>query len=219
MPAYFSVYFELEKTKTAIGDFYKAAIDSGLAFKRGFEGNEGNSLADVIAWNQSKLDENFQLRLTDDFSKNFKLSWFDFSDFTEVGLGVINNKRTSTFRFQLIIPEDDFLDYVEENDDCIVLRKEEKMDFVKSFARSMWNRLDIVAIQTAWECSDYPPRAKNISRNKKPQSEPFCIIKKASVAESLGLPFEKIEKNGFFIEDRDNWLFIDFTDLSPIDFP
>lgn len=102
----------------------------------------------------------------------------------------MNNKQSSTFDFNLIIPEDDFVEYIKNGDGYVPHNKTEKMNLLKTIAKLMWNSLEILAIQTAWECSDYPPKAKNILNTIRPQVEPFCIIKNSSIIDKLGLPFE-----------------------------
>ena len=205
MPAYFSLNFELNKSPTAIKDFCNALVDSGFAFKSGYWGFENDSFDSIIAWNQNKLDDNFQLGYTEHHSHDFKQMLFDFTNFSEVRLYVMNDKKSSTFGFHLIIPEDDFVEWTKDNDEYIPHNKIEKMALLKNIAIAMWNSIEILAIQTAWECSDVPPKAKHISRKTRPQIEPFCIIKDSSVLDSLGLPFEKVGRNGVLIEDHNNW--------------
>lgn len=208
MPAYFTIIFELNKSKTVIKDFCNALLDAGLVFKSGYCGFENDSFDDIVAWNQNKLDNNFQLGYTEHYSHDFKQMLFDFSDFSEVRLFVMNDKKSSTFDFHLIMPEDDFVEWEKSKGGYIPHNKTEKMDLLKVIAKFMWNSLEILALQTAWECSDYPPKAKNISCKTRPQTEPFCIIKKSSIVDKLGLPFEEIGRNSVLIEDNGNWNYI-----------
>ena len=208
MPTYFSISFELNKSQTAVKEFCAAVIDAGLVFKSGYWGFENDSFDDIVAWNQNKLDNNFQLGYTEHYSHNFKQMLFDFSDFTEVRLFIMNDKKSSTFEFHLIIPEDDFVEWIKTNDEYIPHNKIEKMNLLKAVAKILWNSLEILAIQTAWECSDCPPKAKHISSKIKPQAEPFCIIKESALIDKLGLPFEKVGQNGVLIEDYDNWNYL-----------
>ncbi len=209
MPAYFSISFELNKSKTAIKDFCNSLIDAGFVFKSGYWGFENDSFDDIVAWNQDKLDNNFQLGYTEHYSHDYKQMLFDFSDFSEVRLFVTNDRKSSTFEFDLIIPEYDFVEWIKNNDKHIPHNKFEKMDLLKVIAKTMWNSLEILAIQTAWECSDCPPKAKHISSKIKPQIEPFCIIKESSVIDKLGgLPFERVGKNGVLIEEHNNWNYL-----------
>lgn len=203
MPAYFSVTFELNKSKTAVRDFCTALIDAGFIFKSGFWGFEKDSFEDIIVWNQTKLDENFQLGCAEHHSHDFKQMLFDFADFSEVRLYITNDKKTSTFNFHLIIPEKDLVELPRQKEQS-PYHKTEKMELLKILAKHMWKNTEILAIQTEWEYSDSTPKAKNISKKIKPQAEPFCIIKNSPIVKKLSLLFEKVERNGVLIEEINN---------------
>ncbi len=205
MPAYFSIVFEMKKSKTAIRDFCTALISAGTTFKSGYWGFESDSFDNIVKWNQNKLDENFVLGFSEHHSHDFKQMLLDFSDFSEVRLHILNDKKTATFSFHLIIPEDDFVEWVPNGEAYSSIRKIEKMDLIKNLAKSIWCKTAVLAIQTAWECSYCPPMVKKISNKIPPQAEPFCIIPASPVVEELGLPFEKLERKGVLIEDSDNW--------------
>lgn len=207
MPAYFSIKFEVKKDRGAISSFCKALIQSGLAFKSGFWGFEDDSFDDIIAWNQEKLDDNFKLGLTEHHSHDYKQMLFDFSDFSEVRLYVLNDQQSNTFSFSLIVPENDLVKFKRENDGTYSREREtEKMERLVSVAKKMWGSTDIVSVQTGWEFSDFPPSADEISKGAKPQAEPFCIIS-SSLAEKAGLALshEQIERAGVLIENSSNW--------------
>lgn len=208
MPAYFAINFELNKSKTTIKDFCNALIDVGLVFKSGYWGFENDFFDDIVAWNQNKLDNNFQLAYTEHHSQDFKQMLFDFSDFSEIRLYITNDENPSTFDFRLLIPEDDLVEWTKSNGEYIPYNHTEKMDLLKEIAKLMWNRLELLAIQTVWECSDCPPKAKKFSSATKPKVEPFCIIKKSSIVDKLRLPFEEVGRNGVLIEDNDNWNYL-----------
>ena len=94
MPAYFSVVFELNESKTVIRDFCKSLVDCGLVFKSGYLGFEKELFKDIISWNQNALD---------DSSFGFKQMLFFFSDFSEVRLYISGDRSYSTLNFNLII--------------------------------------------------------------------------------------------------------------------
>ncbi len=205
MPAYFTLEFELNKSKTAIRDFCTTLISAGTTFKSGYRGFESDSFDNIVKWNQNKLDENFVLGFSEHHSHDFKQMLLEYADFSEVRLYVMNYSESSTFVFNLIIPEDDFVEWVQSGKQYSSIRKIEKMDLIKNLAKSIWRKTDVLAIQTAWECSDCPPKAKQISSKIMPQTEPFCIIKDSPVVEKFGFPFEKIEPDGVLIQDINNW--------------
>lgn len=220
MPAYFSVYFEIKKakTKTAIQDFYDALTRSGLVFCGGCYESKADSLDEIIKWNQSRLDQDFQLGFTENFSHGYKDAMFRFEsdNSLEISAGVENWKGAPTFSFVFLIEEESLLEYVDANNKYVLSRKTERMSAIKSLAISLWRLLKIEAVQTMWELSDCPPSARNFSMALKPQFEPFCIIKNSSLAKELQLPFEEIGNEGILIEDDENWLPVDFTDLIPL---
>lgn len=149
MPAYFSLRFELYKGQGVISAFCEALIHSGLVFKSGYWGFENESYDDIIIWNQNKLDEDFELGYTEHHSHDYKQMLFDYFDFSEVRLFVMNNRKERTFSFELIVPEYDLLDYTEENEGKYsVQRKTERMELLKSVAKKMWVGTATLAIQT-----------------------------------------------------------------------
>ena len=206
MPAYFSLTFELNKTQDAIRAFCENLIHSGLVFKSGYWGSENDSFEDIIIWNQNKLDENFELGFTEHHSYDYKQMLFNYLDFSEVRLFVMNDRKRRTFSFELIVPEDDLWDYTKEKETKYSLqRKPEKMEQLKSVAKKMWVSTATLAIQTGWECSDIPPTAAKIERGIKPQMEPFCIINSSSFEKREGLVYEYIGRSGVLIEDITKW--------------
>lgn len=210
MPAYFGVYFELEKGKGAISAFCKPLIRSGFAFKSGYWGFENDSFDDIIAWNQDKLDSNFELGYTEHHSHGYKQMLFDYSSFTEVRLFILNNPEKHTFSYSLIVPENDLVDFTRESDGTYSIeRRTEKMAQLVSVAKKMWAYTDIVSVQTGWECSDFPPSADEIANGIQPQAEPFCIIN-SDLFKKAGLPAacECIERNGVLFEAPENWKYL-----------
>ena len=107
--------------------------------------------------------------------------------------------------FELIVPEDDLLDYVEEK--CSLQRKTEKMELLKAIVKEIWIRTSVLAIQTAWECSDIPPTARKVAGGIPPQTEPFCIIKTSSLNRKSVSSYEYMERGGVFIEDETKWCY------------
>lgn len=206
MPAYFSLTFELHKSHHAIRGFCEALIRSGLVFKSGYWGFENDSFDDIITWNQKKLDENFVLGYSEHYSHNYKQIQFDYFDFSEVRLFIMNKRRKHTFSFDLIVPEDDLWDYTEEKEGKYFMHlKTERMEQLKSVAKKMWVGTAVLAIQTGWECSDAPPSSGKIERGIKPQAEPFCIINSSTFEKESVFVYEYIERSGVLIEDKTKW--------------
>lgn len=207
MPAYFSITFELNKSSTAIGDFFDALGKSGLKFKSGFWGFENDTLEDITKWNQSKLDEDFKLGLTEHYSHNYKQALFDYSNFTEVRVFILNNAGESTFFFHLIIPEDDFVEFREENGQNIERRLQKRMDCLKQLAKNVWTYSSILTIQTAWECSSGTIKYDKIAPSYPPQVEPFSIIPQKKYHAQWDMQKSYIEPDGVFLEKEENWFY------------
>lgn len=206
MPAYFSLAFELNKSQDVIRTFCENLIHSGLVFKSGYWGFENDSFEDIITWNQNKLDKNFQLGYAEHHSHDYMQMLFDYFDFSEVRLFVMNNRKKHTFCFELIVPEDDLLDYIEDNEGkYFVQRNFERMEQLKSVAKRMWVSTDILAIQTGWEGSDFPPSVEKIAGGIEPQIEPFCIINSSLFETEQDLVYEYVERSGVLIEDIAKW--------------
>lgn len=204
MPAYFSINIELNKTNTIIEDFSKSLLLFGLNFKSGYWGFENDSFAEIIKWNQEKLNNNFQLASNEHHSNDYKQMVFEFLDFTEVRLFIINNTNINTFHYILIIPEDDFIESTLIDNKNKISKKYEKMNVIKDLAKQIWiNNKDVLAIQTGWECSDFPPKADMILKDGNPQCEPFCIIQNQNISNDYN--YEIIGRNGVLIENNDNW--------------
>lgn len=201
MPAYFSLTFELYKGPDAISAFCNTLIHSGPVFKSGYWGFENDSFDDIIIWNQKKLDEDFELGYTEHHSHGYKQMLFDYFDFSEVRLFVMNTRKERTFSFELIVPEDDLLDYTEKEGKYSVHLKTERMEQLKSVAKKMWMGTAALAIQTGWELSDNPPATGEIAKGTKPQIEPFCIINSSLVEKEPDFVYEYIERSGVLIED------------------
>ena len=213
MPAYFEIRFELKKSQTAIKDFCLALIDAGLVFKSGIWDAENDSLDDIIAYNQDKLDKNFQLGRRTPFSRDFRQMLFEFSNFSEVRLFITNVKKSSTFNFYLIIPEDDFLDYGKEQlktldviEQRIVPKKlYHKMELIKNLSVKICTHSPTLIIQTSWELSEQSVDFRKAESGTKPLCEPFCIIPRHLMRDSWGLTGDNVVKDGIVLEDKENW--------------
>lgn len=205
MPAYFSISFELKKGPNAIIEFFYALNQTGLKFKSGFWGFENDSFDDIVKWNQSKLDDDFILGFTEHYSHGYKQMLFHYSDFSEVRLFIMNNVRESTFLAHLIVPEDDLVEYVEENGQYVANKMQERMEHLKQLAKTIWTVSSALTIQTAWECSDAPVKYDKISPNCPPQTEPFSIISSKKCFKQWDIKKKYIERDGVFLEQEENW--------------
>ena len=194
MPAYFSINFEFKQTETdaLVRRFFAFLEKEGVHFLRGFWKGEGFSYEQIINANQNYL--NGKSRNDGSFCQ----VQFRFMDFSEVrGYWDVDE---SSIRFNLIIPEDDFLDITERK----ARRIEENMAAARDLCIRLWKMPAIVAIQTAWECSDVPPRFAEICDGVDPQAEPFSIVP-LEVYQLCHTSGRRIARNGALIENNDNW--------------
>lgn len=198
MPAYWSIDFESDKSKNSIREFYDKLAECQVAFLKGCRDSEGLSYDESLAVHERcKLDP---LWGRDSYFQDL----FNFNDFSEVR-GYWTFGKTA--QFELIIPEDDFLFCGGSISPASKeYRNTAAMDSVKNLALKLWDKLDLLLVQTAWECSDVPcSYAELLAKGHPPQAEPFAIVNRAlnpfcSSATEIG-------KNGLLVENSDNWLF------------
>ena len=215
MPAYFTITFELNKESNALGEFFNALVRAGLKYKSGCWEFESNTFDEIIKWNQNKLDEDFVLGYTEHYSHDYRQMLFEYLDFAEVRLFIMNKKGKRTFSIRLIVPEDDFVEYVEENGHHFAKRMHMKMEYLKNLAKTVWTDSSVLAIQTSWEvsgCQDY----EKISLANAPQTEPFSIIPQISFSEEWNMDMQDIGRDGILLEKSENWFPIYSMDLIPV---
>lgn len=205
MPAYFSITFELSKRPNVIRDFCDSMNESGLSFLRGYWASENDSLSEIISWNQNKLDEDFVLGRSEHYTHNYKQMLLSYSDFSEVRLFIINKKSKPTFSFELIVPEDDLINYSKEQDGSYSRKlMDRRMTELKDLAQKMWSSLDILIIQTGWELSECASNYEDISLNNKPQAEPFAIIPEKIYQREWGMSVQGVNREGMLIESDES---------------
>ena len=203
MPAYFEVSFEFAVSETVVENFCTALVDAGLVFKSGYLEFEKESFEEIVQWNQNRLDHAcFVSRKRS--SVDFKQMLFRYADFSEMRLFMIKENSSDSVRFLLIIPEDDFWD-----ENCFHhthARKTYKMELIKEIAERIWCNTEVLAIQTAWECSEFPLSVARFSGSLKPQAEPFCIVRSADLAdEYCDEVCQQLARNGVVIVDEGAW--------------
>ena len=141
MSTYFCITFEYSKsqlTNHTVSDFYNNLINNGLSFKSGYWGSEKNTLEEIISWNQQKLNDDFQLGYTEHYTHDYKQVLFNFYGFSVARLFILNYKKYDHFSFELIIPEDDFLQ-VKLGSKRKVIRLYDRMEYVKRLIEKMWD--------------------------------------------------------------------------------
>ncbi len=204
MSEYFTVSFEVEKSKTVFERFYKAMIASGVTYKSGFMSFKPESFEDIIRINQNGLNNNRR----DD--AHFRQIVLDYCDFSEVRVYHMFDEE-STMEFHLLIPEYDLWGYTDDvegyTSDYKTYCKVEKMDSLKNLAMKMWESMEMLSIQTTWEISDDPTHVAYIKEITDVQAQPFAIIKKSLLSDNTE-SFQTVGQDGVLVEYKDNWCYM-----------
>ncbi len=201
MPAYFSIIFEIKKENLydeLYKDFIKILEREGFVFKSGFWGFEDTPLEDIIAWNSSKLKEDFEIGYYEHFSNDYKQICWDYCSFSEVRHFIMNNKGSDTFTFEIIIPEDDFIQFHRGK----VTYDQNITDALIQLVRNIWEWEYIEDIQTMLELSDMPPSYEKLLAGAMPSVEPFAIIPKTLYNNKMGEDYNisAIGRNGLLLK-------------------
>lgn len=196
MPAYFSIRTEMNTVGVdsyLVRDFYNQLIEAGVIFLSGYWRSEGFTYDEQIKINQDYLNHKNQE------DGPLHQAQFQFNDFSEVrGYWYFHD---DVVVFNLLIPEEDFVEYT----DVGVTRHRERMDEVRDLFVRLWEFPSIVAIQTHWECSDIPLLCRELSPKAPPQTEPFSIIHKAVYHHQWGIAGRDIIRNGILLERVEHW--------------
>lgn len=205
MPAYFSVQFQyIKKDIEKISEIYNALLACGLRFKSGYYEAENDSWDDIIAWNQNKLDDDFELGYEEHYIHDYKQMLFDFCDFTEVRLFILNVHGAEEISFYLIIPE---ADLIEDTTLCDTMSQADKMNVIERLAIDMWKYGNIRGIQTGWEGSECGVSIEEMIQGMVPFVEPFAIVPSTLYREEWGLENSEIEGDGTFIYSKEHWYY------------
>lgn len=200
MPAYFGVSIEFDRqniTQCFVHDFYEAMAKHGATFDKGYYKADGLTYNEIVKLNQKYLSGD----LKDGYMYQVL---FNFGDYSEVR-GYWDNDEGVVF--SIIIPEDDFISWNENNKGYDRLNN--RMSCVKNLAISLWKDFNALAIQTSWECSDIPPTYKDILKEKvQPQAEPFSIIPKTAYLPKWNIDNAEIANEGLLLENNKNWLYL-----------
>ncbi len=200
MPAYFSVEFHYTKKDIGnISEIYNALLACGLKFKSGYYESENDSWNDIIAWNQNKLDDDFELGYEAHYIHDYKQVLFDFYVFSEVRLFILNVHGADEISFYLIVPEDDLIGKANL---CDTMLQADKMKLIEQLAIDMWRHGGICSIQVGWEGSECGISREEVINGIKPIAEPFAVVPRALYKEEWGLDKREIEGDGVFLYSK-----------------
>ena len=207
MPAYFSIDVELPITPNAVKHFFLAFENSGAEFSGGFWDASNASYDDLIQWSQRYIEGKekwFDKKRGRSIVKQFL---FNYDDFTECRVYVWPCTNDNNFRIHVILPEEDFYEYKNNDGSLSCRKKRDRMDSIKELAICIWEKSNAITIQTAWECSDIPPPYQEILKGTPPQVEPFCIIPAEAYRDKWKMSYVPIARNGRLIENDKNWFY------------
>lgn len=179
MPAYFNMSLVFER-KDIYSEFTRDINDllqkAGLKFKSGYYEAEKYSLEEILSWNQKHLDNNFQLGYTEHYSHGYKQMLFEYGEFSEVrGFWMNNYPQEDEFTLEIIIPEDDILEY-DGNGKYGYSYKEKEIQLLINVAAIIWNSPLVKSIQTGLEGSDAVLSISCLREGEMPIMHPFAIV-------------------------------------------
>lgn len=200
MPAYFSVEFHYTKKDIGnISEIYNALLACGLKFKSGYYESENDSWNDIITWNQNKLDDDFELGYEEHYIHDYKQVLFDFYDFSEVRLFILNVHGADEISFHLIVPEDDLIG---KANPCDTMLQADKMKLLEQLAIDMWGYGGICSIQAGWEGSKCGISMDEIINGIEPIVEPFAIVPRHFYREAWERGKRETEGDGVFLYSK-----------------
>ena len=232
MPAYFemSLQFRREDLYPGFIPDFDAALDrAGVKFDSGCWEDRGLSQGEITAWNQKKLDQDFELH--DDFLEwgsnagDYKQSFYHFENYTKVrGFWINRYPSRDEFSFTLIIPEGEIFRWVpgdKQGEELFqkglpagfyqpVIRAE-AAEKLLTLSQTLWQFPAVRTVQTMMELSDAATSLEDLRAGSLPTACPFAILEP-------GLPAFPELSAKTLTEGRPGLLLLEI-DMLPPDFP
>lgn len=205
MSAYFSIVIQIKKDNKyndLISDLTDALISNGFIYDRPDYDCGDNSLSDVIEYNNAKLKDDFELGYDEHFSHDFRQIYWKFRSFSEVRQFYCNEKDMDWFESHIIIPEHDFIHYIESANGHPAFEPQ-AITALKSLAEALWGLSFIETIQTELELTDGATTLSGLESGECPCAFPFAIIRSEYLNEKHRHIFSKItsiDRNGLLLE-------------------
>ena len=204
MPAYFSMTLQFEKKRLHphfVKNIYASIIKCGFAFKSGYWYHEDASLEEITAWNQERLEQNFELGMSQHGKHDYMQAVFDADIFSEFRTFWMCPE--SEIFFEIIIPEDEILD----EQGRMFAYNMEKIYPIKALAQELWSSCGVDAIQTSLEESGGAYELDAVKLGKEVILAPFAIIKTEDFAMFPQSYFKDeeismIQNDGVLVEKR-----------------
>lgn len=205
MPGYFSIVIQIKKDNKyngLISDLTDALVSNGFIYDRPDYDCGDNSLSDVIEYNNAKLKDDFELGYDEHFSHDFRQIYWKFCSFSVVRQFYYNEKDMDWFESHIIIPEHDFIHYIESANGHPAFEPQ-AITALKSLAEALWRLSFIEAIQTELELTDGATTLRGLESGECPCAFPFAIIRSEYLNENHKHIFSKItsiDRNGLLLE-------------------
>lgn len=205
MPAYFNLSLVFERKdiySEFTHDINELLQKAGLKFKSGYYESENFSLEEILSWNQKHLENNFHLGFTEHHSHDYKQVLFDYGTFSEVrGFWLNNYPEEDEFTLEIIIPEEDILEY-DGNVKYGYSYKEKEIELLINTSIILWNSSLVKTIQTGLECCDAVLSISGLWAGEIPNMYPFAIVpdKFAEQLQKRGMNIEKLDGNGILVQ-------------------
>lgn len=210
MPAYFNMSLVFER-KDIYSEFTRDVNNllqkAGLKFKSGYYGAEKYSLEEILSWNQTHLENNFQLAFEEHYSHGYKQMLFVYGEFSEVrGFWMNNYPEEDEITLEIIIPEDDIIEY----DGCGkygYFYKVKEIQMLINASKILWNNKLVKSIQTGLEISDEVISINRLRAGKMPNMHPFAIVSDEFEEQlrEAGVCVEKIEGMEYWYRKKTNF--------------
>lgn len=203
MPAYFNISLVFDRKDIQPNftkDVHNLLHKAGFIFKSGCYEAKEYSLEEILCWNQKHLENNFHLGFTEHCSHDYKQMYFNYGEFSEVrGFWMNNYPEDDEFTLEIIIPEDDILEY-DGNGKYGYSYKIEEIQMLVNACKVLWNDPLVKMIQTGLESTDAVVSFNDIKSGTSPNTYPFAIVP-SELTQELNREFcvEKIDCRGILI--------------------
>ncbi|WP_051656935.1 hypothetical protein [Butyrivibrio sp. AE3004] len=175
MAAYFSIVSECSRDHIyadILQDFYKKLSSAGMQILSGYWQFMDMPMEEIIAINQKKLEDNYELGFDENADNDYIQVMYDFCSFSEVRLFIMNHPDEGIFTIHIIIPEDDLLTI----SDGRIIYDQKKINPLKDLSVKLWELPFVDIIQTSLELSDDIETKGKIKNGAPLAVEPFAII-------------------------------------------
>lgn len=201
MPAYFSMTIQMraeQLTNSYVMQMYSSIIEFGYSFKGGYWFHEDATYAEIVDWNQRKLDQGFRLGDTEHGSHDYMHILFDAKEYEVMrGFWMYMGDEVA---FELIVPECEVLNF--EGGWAI---RQDKIEPLQKLGVHIWGKGLADAIQTSFEGDGGCYNLVHVLKQEKIMIHPFAIIS-ADIAAGFdsqnfeGKVLSEIGNDGIFIK-------------------